>query len=116
MRLFFRAERKSVEEGILVVVLVVEEYKDWNLDWHEVVSELGRRHEAGRHGVIYLPTLRSGAECLSTRLAISCHTAARKIQARNDQNGICIFLPEEALSFSFRRTKVGKLANGRARH
>lgn len=111
MRLFFSAERKSVEEGILVVVLVVEE-NDWDLDWGEVVSGFGRRRETGRDGAIYRPTLRSGAECLSNRLAISCHTAARKIQPRNDQSGICIFLPEEALSFSFRRRKVDYLANG----
>ena len=43
-----------------------------------MVSEFGRRREAGRHGVIYFPTLRSGAECLSNRLAMSCHAAARK--------------------------------------
>jgi hypothetical protein len=91
VRLFFSAERNSVEEGILVVVLVVEEEKDWNLDWVEIVSEFGRRRETGRNGVIYFPTLRSGAKCLSNRLAISCHAAARKRQPRNDQSGICIF-------------------------
>lgn len=69
------------------------------MDWGEVISELGRRRESGRDGVIYLPTLRSGAECLSNRLAISCHTAARKIQARNDQSGICIFSADGSFIF-----------------
>jgi hypothetical protein len=56
-----------------------------------VISEFGRRRETGRDGVIYFPTLRSGAECPSNKLAISCHAAARKRQPRNDQSGICIF-------------------------
>ena len=108
MRLFFSAERKSVEEGILVVVLGVEEWKDWNLDWDEVVSEFGRRRVTGRDGVIYLPTLRSGAECLSNKLAISCHAAARKRQPRNDQSGICIF-PAWKKLYLFLGTEKGGL-------
>ena len=83
------ASRKAVEDGILVVddveneVYAVVVVKNW----------LVRRERVeGTEGFIYLPTRRPAVEmdCLSNKLAISCHAAAIKIHARNCQSGICI--------------------------
>jgi hypothetical protein len=82
------ASRKAVEDGILAVDDVENEVcgvvvKNWLVK---------RERVEGTEGLIYLPTRRPAVEmdCLSNKLAISCHAAAIKIHARNCQSGICI--------------------------
>jgi len=82
------ASRKVVEDGILVV-------DDVEIDACGVVVKnwlVKRERVEGTEGLIYLPTRRPAVEmdCLSNKLAISCHAAAIKIHARNCQSGICI--------------------------
>jgi hypothetical protein len=81
------ASRKAVEDGILAVDDVENEVCGVVENWL-----VKREKVEGTEGFIYLPTRRPAVEmdCLSNKLAISCHAAAIKIHARNCQSGICI--------------------------